>query len=226
MRHKFLIALLAFTLCAPVAFGVAPTAKKPAAKPAVVSVKPKAPEAVLKDFTFKGNRIGEPATEVINRVFGQKQPDETLYGQKQQNINDAQQACLKAIKAEGESSCTDFHPHITDRPKEFIIYEFYDSKFSGFKLYFPNPAFVEVQGMLMGKYGTPHKWVQSNVQNRMGATFEREEHIWNTLYGPMTLYYHYPDLETGMLILTDKNIDAIKASQNMKKLEEKGKATF
>jgi hypothetical protein len=43
---------------------------------------------------------------------------------------------------------------------------------------FPSENYQDVKEMFIAKYGKPHSATQSDVQNRMGATFRQEELLW------------------------------------------------
>ena len=80
--------------------------------------------------------------------------------------------------------------------------------------------------MLTGKYGLPHHHEINQVHNAMGATFEQLLSSWNTPHGPLELYFRYPNLEKGYLLLKDVEMDREAKARRQQELQEKGKSVF
>jgi hypothetical protein len=202
--------------------------------------------AMLSNFAFRGNRIGDPGAAVIERVFKPEEPanpttsstssqmpeenSEFMIYMRQRIQLQREQAekdkaeCLKALSEQNESTCTEMYPHLPG--DSMITYEFFKQKLSGFRMSFSVEHYSAIESMLIGKYGKPHKTIISPIQNRMGAQFEQITSIWNTAYGPMKLYYRYPNPDKGFLVLRDSKIEHLLDVQKEKELQQKGKSAF
>jgi hypothetical protein len=197
---------------------------------------------MLTDFSFRGNHIGDPAEEVIKRMFreeevpkpgdpgfiGSKDPQlaDIDYKVKVSSVIDNRNRCLQFLHDKGESACTDYEPTFLGFYHTYLTYQFLDKKLSGFNLTFPLRAYFKIEPMLTGKYGPPHQTEVNKVYNNMGAEFEQLVAIWNTTHGPLKLYFRYPSLDKGMLILEDEAAKQEADARKAKELEAKGKTTF
>lgn len=99
-------------------------------------------------------------------------------------------------------------------------------KLSGFYIFFPISAYSEIESMLVGKYGEPHQNKSTTAQTYGGSTVAQFIDTWNTEYGPMKLYYRYPDLKTGYLQLENTDVNRQVEQYEAQKNQEKGKSVF
>lgn len=170
------------------------------------------PVPMLTNFTFRGNHIGEPANGVIER-----------------SIEPAYQAeCLAETQKPALSECSGMltgipHPESVTS----LNYQFFENKLSGFTLFFPLfDSYSEINAMLEGKYGPAHRHEHHVVSNAMGGKFDQLISIWNTPYGPMKLYFRYPSVDMGYLILENRAVEKKVKALEAKQLQEKGKSVF
>ena len=206
----FLLALALLITTTPL-FAAPPTKAKPKTISHPTAVKPK-PVPMLKEFSFRGNRIGEDAETVIRRSI---KPDSQKY-------------CLGDLDKPGLISCSDGDVSGLPRPnyETWLYYEFFEHQLSGFKLHFHANDFMEISTMLIGKYGEPHHVENNTVQTYTGASADQVIYIWNTAYGPLKLYYHYPDLTSGFLKLENVAVEKKNEALKTQEQQEKGKVVF
>lgn len=239
MKTPLILLTASILLTLPPAYAVskAVPSKKPASSPSVRKHPTTARSNIITNFTFRGNRIGDPAEAVIRRsIKNTKEESETTsepsielpsddwLGESEPRLNE-QDTCIKHLKM-GKSDCTDYEPDFLPYYDTFLTYEFFDKKFSGFDLTFHLNAHSQLKTMLIGKYGKPHQSYVKKVHNAMGASFDQIVSVWNTKHGPMTLYSRYSSIDKGALILQDARFKRLATAREAQALQRKGKKVF
>jgi hypothetical protein len=233
--------LLLFPLSEAATKVPAPTKAVPQKSTQAKPVPKPAPLPMVADFTFRGNHIGDPAELVIMRTMEKEMAKPKVdmtasqfdrdYAKREYETSirrqqEAKAECMQKITTTGEVSCSDPEQYPFGYGDSYLTYKFFDQKFSGFTLSFPLIAYTTIETMVIGKYGEPHKTEVHQVQNYMGANFDQFIATWNTKHGPMKLYFRYPDLEHGFLILEDTAVKKQAEALKQKELHEAGKAAF
>ena len=120
-------------------------------------------------FDFRGQKLGEPLDEqaLIARGYD----------------------CMKS--SQFDRSC--FAPFNLEKGERIgnvlvqLQYYLLDSKFAGLDIGFGWAANDTIREAFTAKYGTPHKTEIETVQNRMGASFQRRKHTWQSTDGTLEL---------------------------------------